>query len=1669
MMMLCWMSVITVSSIVLARSGIALTPPKPKVYEELYNVTFKLPANKSAILDIASSGRPEGSQIPCSSDCIIRRVTIFRPRESGNYKFGVVCNVACIFSISEEGNYNNLKTLNVINSPNNNNPNVSEALHLGAGYPYMLEMVLFIKASQTPSNIVQAIYPRESALSDIIANISLDFDEYDMVFSSIIKAPRVGHSQLDKLKSLTVTFWLRVHQNQNVYMRFHYDEFFFELNAEECVISLYSQGISSQMTESIPLSNLEWGIWHHFSIIWDAAVPLMTLYQDGQLLMRTARFDETFSQSQNGNVKIEGEQAEISCFNFWNESLSNDDWLPFYQTLRPKFGTVKPTIPWDLFLVSHHLRVLIRSPSECTSLQAPGDVTIKVNAEKGTAQVSWSEINSTEVEGYEIVLYKDGDLNSGIALEVCRNLTSVLVTGIHFATSYNLSVSAFGPRGVLGRKTRVTFDVDEEAPNIVPSDVQVFRTSSTEVIISWEFDQSALVFNGTLRGFKVLYWPLNETEAIAETIMTCSELPNELNIYDLLPNTNYSFKMLAFSSVQGRASPVFHIQEEQVCNGSVENFLLFTEPVLRMVWEPPLRSSCTGIIRNYRLKFKQIMNSSMTPVFIKVPYDAYEYSVSSKDNLATGVKYQVSVAVQTSKSLPFGPESEARVFTLLDPPSPPTTSTLALTPTPTLNVSMTNSTASGFNQSIAITPAPSTSACIQSTAASGGWGEWGEWSACSTSCGDGARTRMRSRLVPSGDCGGVMTRNAQESEPNTTEVESCVIRECIEVDLVVTGNLTDKQWTDSLRVKNSSDFLSLEDEIVQKVNDTYPDPKVPKKVTVLDFRHGSVIATFNITFSTAFSQELLIIQEMMDINNTISGLSIIPITVKATKVPNAGPTITAINSLTTDSVQITWDPVKSSKHTGIPLLGYKINYRPLQNDTWTVEQCTNCTSSHVLEKLQVDTEYRFRLQAFTASGTGVVGPAKQYRTPVEAQIKALPGVRAKPLSSTQISVEWDSLQPLTADPGDLISHKIILTDKETGDVTQRTTNSWTNWLVVSNLQEFTEYSIKVVGLTKDGIGPSNPAVVAKTKEDVPSAPPDNMIIQDMFNISTIIVQWSPVPRLHRNGIIRGYRLEYVQVKPSGKFTPKVLSLPPNVYEMVVQELAPSTTYSFSLSAVTTVGVGMADVKAGATCKCPKNLQTNWWTLPPYLVADAQSPSPSGIFGPLVKQMIDYACGLCVNGHNDTIVHFQTSGLGRPAEKSSQLAVIEDIDDTTDISFPIAGHKDELRYMEKYVYLPLVQSPGIAFIAHKQDAGQQQADAISSSILACWPVTALFILMCYIVGVILWFTENQRNVEQFPPSFGRGAWEGAWFSFITMTTVGYGDRVPLSNAGRLVALVWTLIGLVVLSIFMGQITTSLTTKVVSMEQEIILYGTNVSALSNSTEYRVGILKNANMFGYSTMDESYKAVINGQVKGLLVDAYVAGSMSKTFVGQDVYVNRVIGRSLTYGIVLSGQAVRLESACREYIATHKAKITDQIKSNVKVLDLEAKNSSLENTAMDHVDEEPIVSFDSVLRIVCSLLGACVLMGLLWQTRFAFKAKGEIKPDIVQLKEVQELREMVCEFYKNFMESATSLRHFRRKHHRCLVDKARAREKSPFTGLIEMVQTRKRTTSKKHSDAFA
>jgi polar amino acid transport system substrate-binding protein len=152
------------------------------------------------------------------------------------------------------------------------------------------------------------------------------------------------------------------------------------------------------------------------------------------------------------------------------------------------------------------------------------------------------------------------------------------------------------------------------------------------------------------------------------------------------------------------------------------------------------------------------------------------------------------------------------------------------------------------------------------------------------------------------------------------------------------------------------------------------------------------------------------------------------------------------------------------------------------------------------------------------------------------------------------------------------------------------------------------------------------------------------------------------------------------------------------------------------------------------------------------------------------------------------------------------------------------------------------------------------------------VIASLTLVLLGVGVLVWWFEHKKNPQQFNGSTARGIGSGFWWSAVTMTTVGYGDKAPVTLAGRILGLIWMFVAIIIISSFTAAITSSLT--VTQLESAIKgpedLPKVTVGTMANSTSesYLKQIQISFRSFG--SPQEGLAALQAGKIQALVYDA-------------------------------------------------------------------------------------------------------------------------------------------------------------------------------------------------------
>ncbi|KFV20620.1 Protein sidekick-1, partial [Tauraco erythrolophus] len=76
---------------------------------------------------------------------------------------------------------------------------------------------------------------------------------------------------------------------------------------------------------------------------------------------------------------------------------------------------------------------------------------------------------------------------------------------------------------------------------------------------------------------------------------------------------------------------------------------------------------------------------------------------------------------------------------------------------------------------------------------------------------------------------------------------------------------------------------------------------------------------------------------------------------------------------------------------------------------------------------------------------------------------------------------------------------------------------------VEDLEEWTEYELQIQAFNAIGAGPWSDVVRGRTRESVPSAPPEN-VSAEAVSSTQILLTWTAVPESEQNGLILGYKI-----------------------------------------------------------------------------------------------------------------------------------------------------------------------------------------------------------------------------------------------------------------------------------------------------------------------------------------------------------------------------------------------------------------------------------------------------------------------------------------------------------------------------------------------------------------
>ena len=150
--------------------------------------------------------------------------------------------------------------------------------------------------------------------------------------------------------------------------------------------------------------------------------------------------------------------------------------------------------------------------------------------------------------------------------------------------------------------------------------------------------------------------------------------------------------------------------------------------------------------------------------------------------------------------------------------------------------------------------------------------------------------------------------------------------------------------------------------------------------------------------------------------------------------------------------------------------------------------------------------------------------------------------------------------------------------------------------------------------------------------------------------------------------------------------------------------------------------------------------------------------------------------------------------------------------------------------------------------------------------------SVFITLVLLIYLVLEFGAMAIVQIEAGSPYGniKTAWDGVWYTFVTITTVGYGDRYPVTNTGRLLGMITMLAGVALFGTFTGYLSNIfLTPRKERQRSSTVL----ISGSSNDPKARLAELK-------TLLEEQRKAQTALEDKIYELEALLSNSPVKVF---------------------------------------------------------------------------------------------------------------------------------------------------------------------------------------------
>eukprot|EP00092_Neocalanus_flemingeri_P031723 GFUD01034457.1.p1 GENE.GFUD01034457.1~~GFUD01034457.1.p1 ORF type:complete len:1341 (+),score=224.87 GFUD01034457.1:285-4307(+) len=296
------------------------------------------------------------------------------------------------------------------------------------------------------------------------------------------------------------------------------------------------------------------------------------------------------------------------------------------------------------------------------------------------------------------------------------------------------------------------------------------------------------------------------------------------------------------------------------------------------------------------------------------------------------------------------------------------------------------------------------------------------------------------------------------------------------------------------------------------------------------------------------------------------------------------PTIVNIVDHESTTVTLSWR--KDAYEGASALIGYTIEYYCSDLQTgWVVAAHRITSETYTVNNLKPDTSYIFIVRSENSYGISEPSQISEHVKTLKSQhlddyvniedardsllTKLIEIVEIEAISSTSVRLTWNFISVTHYVEGFFIRFRDMSGGSEKFNIITVLKSEHTNSVVIPNLRKFTEYEFFLMPYYKMLEGQPSNSMNVQTLEDVPSAPPDKILVE-MLNSTSAKVSLSPPPPQHRNGHLLGYN---IQIKTNSSITHSNLVLNATTTSITLVNLTLNQEYVIRTVAFTKLGHG----------------------------------------------------------------------------------------------------------------------------------------------------------------------------------------------------------------------------------------------------------------------------------------------------------------------------------------------------------------------------------------------------------------------------------------------------------------------------------------------------------------